>query len=186
VNYVATTVAARTSGVDAADIVRREEHTLPAPVGGMSMETILVGVDGSDQSQEALARAATEAALHKARLRIVCAWEVPSVVFAGGYVPGAEQSVFEGFRERAEAIVTEAVAEAKRLQPAVPCDGEALQGQPANVLLECASDASLVVVGSRGRGGFASLLLGSTSQQVVHHAPCPVLVVHAREGGRDE
>lgn len=99
----------------------------------------------------------------------------------GGYVPGTDQTVFEGFREKAEDIVTQAVAEAKRLQPAVPCDGEALQGQPANVLLECAADASLVVVGNRGRGGFASLLLGSTSQQVVHHAPCPVLVVRSEQ-----
>ena len=145
------------------------------------METILVGVDGSDQSREALARAAREAALHEARLRVVCAWDIPSVVFMGGYVPGTDQTVFEGFREKAEDIVTQAVAEAKRLQPAVPCDGEALQGQPANVLLECAADASLVVVGNRGRGGFASLLLGSTSQQVVHHAPCPVLVVRSEQ-----
>lgn len=141
------------------------------------METILVGVDGSDQSREALARAAHEAALHGARLRIVSAWDVPSAVFMGGYVPGTEQSVFEGFREKAEGIVSDALDEAKRLQPSVPCDGQAVQGQPANVLLGCAEDASLVVVGNRGRGGFTSLLLGSTSQQVVHHAPCPVLVV---------
>ena len=61
--------------------------------------------------------------------------------------------------------------------PSVPCDGEVLEGQPAEVLLERAKDASLIVVGSRGRGGFASLLLGSVSQQVVQHAPCPVLVI---------
>jgi nucleotide-binding universal stress UspA family protein len=145
------------------------------------METILVGVDGSNQSRKALARAAMEAALHEARLRIVCAWDVPSAVFMGGYVPGAEETVFEGYREKAEGIVREAVAEAKLLQPAVPIDGESVQGQPANVLLECATDASLVVVGNRGRGGFASLLLGSTSQQVVHHARCPVLVVHGEQ-----
>ena len=145
------------------------------------METILVGVDGSDQSHDALARAAMEAALHKARLSIVCAWDVPSAVFMGGYVPGADETVFEVYRETAEGTVREAVSEAKRLQPAVPCEGEAVQGQPADVLIKRAADASLVVVGNRGRGGFASLLLGSTSQQVVHHAPCPVLVVRSEQ-----
>jgi nucleotide-binding universal stress UspA family protein len=147
------------------------------------METILVGVDGSEQAREALVRAATEAALHGARLRIVCAWEIPSVVYIGGYAPGTEQSPVDSFRGDAESIVRDAVAEATRLQPSVPCEGVAVQGQAANVLLEQAADASLIVVGNRGRGGFASLLLGSTSQQVVHHSPCPVLVVHRTKQG---
>ena len=150
------------------------------------METILVGVDGSDHAQEALALAAKEAALHGARLRIICAWEIPSTVYMAGYAPGTEQSPFDSFRGNAERVVRDAVGEAKRLQPSVPCDGEVVQGQAANVLLEQAADASLIVVGNRGRGGFASLLLGSTSQQVVHHAPCPVLVVHRRKQDQDD
>jgi len=150
------------------------------PEGG-AMETILVGVDGSEHAGEALVRAAKEAALQGARLRIVCAWDIPTAAYMGGYAPGTEESPLDSFRGNAERIVREAVAEAGRLQPSVPCDGEAVQGQAANVLLEQAADASLIVVGNRGRGGFASLLLGSTSQQVVHHSPCPVLVVHRKK-----
>jgi nucleotide-binding universal stress UspA family protein len=62
------------------------------------------------------------------------------------------------------------------------CEGIAVEGQAADVLLQEAQDADLLVVGNRGRGGFASLLLGSVSQQVVHHASCPVIIV--REPGR--
>lgn len=145
------------------------------------METILVGVDGSECARDALIRAANEAALRGARLRVVCAWDVPPAVYAGGFAPSFDQSTLDGFRENAEAVVREAVAEVERLHPSLACEGEALEGQPAEVLLDQARNASLVVVGNRGRGGFASLLLGSVSQQVVHHAPCPVLVVRAAE-----
>jgi nucleotide-binding universal stress UspA family protein len=145
------------------------------------MDTIVVGVDGSECARDALARAASEAVLRGARLRVVCAWEVPPAVYAGGFAPPIDEATFEGFRENAEDVVREAVAEVGRVQPSVPCEGDVVEGHPAEVLLQEARDASLIVVGNRGRGGFASLLLGSVSQQVVHHAPCPVLVVRARE-----
>ncbi|MGZ4310453.1 MAG: universal stress protein [Gaiellaceae bacterium] len=145
------------------------------------METIVVGVDGSECARVALEFAAGEAALRGARLRIVSAWEVPPGVYAGGFAPGLDESTLEGFRENAETVVREAVAEAERLQPSVQSEGRTLEGHPAQVLLQEARDAALIVVGNRGRGGFASLLLGSVSQQVVHHAPCPVLVVRAAE-----
>ena len=145
------------------------------------METIVVGVDGSQCARDALARAGSEAALRGARLRIVCAWEVPPAVYAGGFAPPIDEATLAGFREQAEAVVREAVAEVGRMRPSVSCEGEVLEGQPAEVLLAEARDASLIVVGNRGRGGFASLLLGSVSQQVVHHAACPVLVVREQE-----
>jgi nucleotide-binding universal stress UspA family protein len=148
------------------------------------METITVGVDGSACANVALRFAAREAALRKARLRIVCAWEIPPAVYAGGFAPALDQETLDGFREGAEAVVREAVTAAKALQSAVECTGEAVQGQPAEVLLGEGRSADLIVVGNRGRGGFTSLLLGSVSHQVVQHAPCPVTVV--REAGSDE
>lgn len=142
------------------------------------METIVVGVDGSAGARAALEFAAREAALRKARLRIVCAWEISAAVYAGGFAPALDQATVDGFRADAEAVVQEAVAAAKELQPGIECEGKVVQGQAAEALLEEAPDADLIVVGNRGHGGFASLLLGSVSHQVVQHAPCPVTVVH--------
>ncbi len=141
------------------------------------METIVVGVDGSEGARAALASAVSEAKQRGARLRVVCAWGVPPEVFSGGFVPGIDESTLDGFRTNAEAIVQEALAGTERIAPGLQSEGEAVDGQAAEVLLREAKDASLIVVGNRGRGGFASLLLGSVSQQVVHHARCPVLVV---------
>jgi nucleotide-binding universal stress UspA family protein len=141
------------------------------------METIVVGVDGSQGAQVALERAVNEASLHAARLRVVAAWHIPSEVYGGGFVPGLDEATLDGFRENAEINVRDALAQAERISPGVKSEGEAVEGDAAEVLLREAEDASLIVVGNRGRGGFASLLLGSVSQQVVQHARCPVLVV---------
>jgi nucleotide-binding universal stress UspA family protein len=145
------------------------------------METVVVGVDGSKCARVALEFAANEAALRGARLRIVFAWEISATLYAGGMAPAIDQGVIDGFRENAERVVTEAIAEGKRLQPAVESEGKTIEGRAAETLLEEARGASLIVVGNRGHGGFASLLLGSVSQQVVHHAPCPVTVVREAE-----
>jgi nucleotide-binding universal stress UspA family protein len=144
------------------------------------MQTVLVGVDGSECANAALAFAADEATQRHARLRIIMAWDVPAGLYAAGFGPILDDSTFNAFREQAQAIVDEAVTTVAKTHPSVNCEGKAQEGQPAAVLLEEAADAALIVVGSRGLGGFASLLLGSTSQQVVHHAACPVVVVHAQ------
>jgi nucleotide-binding universal stress UspA family protein len=141
------------------------------------METIVVGVDGSECARAALEFAAREAGLREARLRIVCAWEIPPAAYGGGFAPMFDQPTLDSFRDGAGTLVREAVAAAKELQPGIECEGKAVQGQPAEVLLQEARDADLIVVGNRGHGGFASLLLGSVSHQVVQHAPCPVTVV---------
>lgn len=141
------------------------------------METIVVGVDGSDCAHAALQHAAAEAALRAAHLRVVCAWELPAAVYAGAFAPTVDQATIDSFREHADEIVRDAIDEARRQAPSVEVDGEAVEGHPAEVLLREARDAALIVVGNRGRGGFTSLLLGSVSQHVVHHAPCPVLIV---------
>jgi nucleotide-binding universal stress UspA family protein len=147
------------------------------------MDTIVVGVDGSACAHAALEFAASEAALRGARLRIVCAWDIPPAMYAGGFAPGFDQETLDAFRDNAETIVRTELAEAKRLQPSIEVEARTSEGQAAEVLLEAARDASLIVVGNRGHGGFASLLLGSVSQHVVHHAPCPVLVIREPPAG---
>jgi nucleotide-binding universal stress UspA family protein len=135
------------------------------------MQTIVVGVDGSENADKALALAAEEAALRGARLRVICAWEIHPAYAE------AEPETLAALHGDAAAIVRKAVASVRRLQPGIECEGEALEGQAADVLLGAAESDDMLVVGNRGRGGFTSLLLGSVSQQVVHHARCPVLVV---------
>jgi nucleotide-binding universal stress UspA family protein len=142
------------------------------------MEKIVVGVDGSPCAQHALELAAREAALRNAGLLIVSAWHVPAGVYAGdGFGGELDDGTIDDFRRQAETTVRDAIAAVQRLQPQVQTEGEIVEGQPAAVLLNEARDADLIVVGNRGRGGVASLLLGSVSQQVVHDAPCPVLIV---------
>lgn len=138
------------------------------------MAVIVVGVDGSEHADRALEFAAQEAVLRDARLVIVCAWEVPAMISPSGVPP---PGYFEDLRDEAESIVQAAVARAAALQPRIAGEGKAIEGHPAAVILQEAEHADMIVVGSRGRGGFASLLLGSVTQQVVHHALCPVVVV---------
>jgi nucleotide-binding universal stress UspA family protein len=143
------------------------------------METIVVGVDGSEGAGAALEFAVAEAALRRARLRLISVWEVPAAMYGSGFAPGVDASTLDAFRERAQTVADDAAATAKKQQPAVECEAKAVEGQPASVLLDEAADADLIVVGNRGLGGFKRLLLGSVSQQVVHHASCPVVVVRA-------
>jgi nucleotide-binding universal stress UspA family protein len=147
------------------------------------MKTIVVGVDGSETAGEALRLAAAESELHGARLRIVVVWQVPAVAFGGGFVPTIDDETHDALRDRARSVADEAAATVAELAPAVECAAVVLNGQPAEALLGAAEDADLIVVGSRGLGGFKRLMLGSVSDQVVHHAVCPVLVVHP--GPRD-
>jgi nucleotide-binding universal stress UspA family protein len=144
---------------------------------------IVVGVDGSEGGAAALEFAASEAALRKARLRIVSAWEVPTAAYGGGFAPPIDAATWDAFRVRAEQVADDASAVVKKLQPEVEVEALAAAGQPAVVLLEQSADAELIVVGRRGHGGFTRLLLGSVSEQVVHHATCPVVVVNQPANG---
>lgn len=152
---------------------------LPAAREGIGDE------DHSDRSgrvrdrHEALRLAAGEARLHGARLRVVVVWQLSSLVYGSGYI-AFDESTFDAVRDGAQSIADKAVATVAKLAPAVECEALVLEGQPAEELLRAAKDADLVVVGSRGLGGFKRLMLGSVSDQVVHHATCPVLVVHPR------
>lgn len=141
------------------------------------MNTIVVGADGSEPSQTAVEFAAEEAAFRGARLLVVTAWEMPpNALLIAGAVPGFLARI----QEDAEDVAHEAVVRATRLQPGISCESRVIQGHPGRVLLEAAQEAMLIVVGNRGRGGFASLVLGSIGQEVVLHAPCSVVVVRPR------
>lgn len=142
------------------------------------METIVVGVDGSEGASAAIEFAANEAALRGARLRIVGSWEIPPAVLAS---VGLSRDFYEEFKDHAVTLVREAVVRVTELQPSVAHEERVIQGQAGNVLVEEAQDAALLVVGSRGHGGFRGLLLGSVSRQVVQHARCPVVVVPPKE-----
>jgi nucleotide-binding universal stress UspA family protein len=138
-------------------------------------ERIVVGIDGSPGAQAALTWAVDEAARRDATLEVVHAWHAP-FVDGYGYAGSAIDPV--AMELGARAVADEAV-EPHRGKVAI--DVHVVCGSPASVLVQQAKDADLLVVGSRGRGGFAGLLLGSVSHQVVHHAPCPVVVVPEHE-----
>jgi nucleotide-binding universal stress UspA family protein len=138
-------------------------------------KTIVVGVDGSPGSRTALTWAAAEAADHNADLVVVNVWEhtlpppAGSVSVSETYVPDTSQ--------RTGDELVELIKEVIGANPPVLVQPQVKQGNPAKVLIEQAADADLLVVGTRGHGGFLGLVLGSVSQHVAAYAKCPVTVV---------
>ncbi len=147
------------------------------------MGTIVVGVDGSDPSREALRVALREAREKQAILRVVLAWHVPPAAYGGiGFAPPYEPHHM--FEEGARETLEKTLDAVREEGAGVEIEPVLREGQAASVLIEEAEDADLLVVGSRGHGGFAGLLLGSVSMECAHHAPCPVLIVRERERRR--
>ena len=138
---------------------------------------IVVGVDGSEGARVALEWALDEARLRGASVDAVHAWHSPSPVVPGrfGARPMTDEDAIDHARTAAEHVLEKELqavdTSGVEIEPIVP------DASPANALLDIARRAELLVVGTRGHGGFAGLLLGSVSQQVSHHAPCPVVVV---------
>jgi nucleotide-binding universal stress UspA family protein len=137
---------------------------------------IVVGVDGSEPADRALHWAAGEAKARNARLKIVSAWYVPALVYASGYgppmvAPSAEESSLHAAQEMAQGAATELES------MGLAAEAVTVHGSAAEALIEASAEADLLVVGSRGHGGFAGLLLGSVSSQCAHHANCPVVIV---------
>ncbi|MFJ5837662.1 universal stress protein [Streptomyces shenzhenensis] len=132
---------------------------------------IVVGVDGSAASKEALRWAAREAGLTGAGLRVVTAWRLPVTY---GYAPDYSGI---GYQDRARETLDGVVGEVLGPAPRLTVDARVVEGHPAPVLLAAAREADLLVVGSHGHGAFAGMLLGSTAQHCTQHAPCPVVVV---------
>lgn len=141
------------------------------------MPKIVVGVDGSDASVNVLTWAFEEARLRGAELVAVHAWEPPPTIPEPGPAPGFDLvAVSPQVREAGQRLVETVTKKVARDYPDVTYEAVTLEGPPVEVLVDAARDADLLVVGSRGRGGFAALLLGSVSQALAHHAPCPLLI----------
>lgn len=137
---------------------------------------IVVGVDTSDSSKEALRWAAEQARLTGAGLRVVMSWYFP----AGAYwvsLPGDLD-----FEAQTRNALSQTVEEVLGPAPSVLVELVVAQGSPAPTLIEESKSATLLVVGSRGHGAFTGMLLGSVSEHCVSHADCPVVVVRGRQG----
>lgn len=144
---------------------------------------IVVGVDGSESSRAALRWAVRQARLSGATVHAVTSWEHPPTY--GWALPVTD----EEFTSRAAGALAEAVEEVAGQESdeasgepgAVEIRQSVGYGNAAQVLLDAARDAELLVVGNRGYRGFAKALLGSVSQHCVQHSPCPVVVVRHQE-----
>ena len=132
---------------------------------------IVVGVDGSPSSGRALDWAIAEAQRTGGTLRLVSAWMFPMAL---GY---AFTTTVHEVRDAAQDGVDRAVAHVAEVAPEITVTGETTEQPPGPALVAAAKDADLLVVGSRGLGGFEGLLLGSVSQYCTRHAACSVVVV---------
>jgi nucleotide-binding universal stress UspA family protein len=149
------------------------------------MGVIVVGVDHSAGAKAALRFALEEARLRQATLRVVHAWQYGYIGATGleGFLPAAGGEL-EDFRQGAAAALDETLREVVGDQDDVVIERRVDQGVSAAVLVEESHGAELLVVGSRGHGGFAQLLLGSVSQQCAQHASCPVVIVRGNTEAR--
>jgi nucleotide-binding universal stress UspA family protein len=149
----------------------------------MSTGTIVVGVDGSRGSQQALSWAAEEARLRGSRLRAVHAWRLP--LSEGAPEPAVLGHPIFPERPLEELSMSLTAAGARILEQALAgidvsgleIERDVVEAAPARALLAAAQAADLLVVGSRGQGGFKGLLLGSVGQQCANHSPCPIVIV---------
>lgn len=152
-------------------VVRPGDRPVP------STGPVVVGVDGSAGSAPALAFAADEAARRGLPLAVTHVWSMRASTPVRGSYAETEATARAG----AEALLAEAVATVRQHHPELAVDARLVHAlDPEQVLIEASADASVVVIGSRGRGGFTGLLLGSVSQALVHHAHCPVVIAHRR------
>ncbi|GGP75577.1 universal stress protein [Saccharothrix coeruleofusca] len=152
-------------------VVVRDESPADGPV--------VVGVDGSPTSEDAVAFAFEEASLRGAPLTAVIAWTdfLVDSAYHSRFTVDWSQVEQEELR-----VLAERLAGWQEKYPDVPVNRLVLHERPAKALLGAAEGAQLLVVGSHGLGGFAGMLLGSTSRSLLHHARCPLAVVRPREG----
>lgn len=146
---------------------------------------IVVGVDGSEGSRRALAWAADEARLRKWVVVAIHAYTIPPLLLAPDALAGipaapiTDPGLIERLEEAAEKLLAQEIDQVD--SDDLTIEGRVVSGPAADALIRAAEEADLVVVGTRGLGGFKELLLGSVSHQVAHYSPRPVVIVPARE-----
>lgn len=133
---------------------------------------VIVGVDGSPSANAATEWAAQEAEIRNASLELIHAWNYPNLGY-GGYV-----AVLEDFEKDAAGVLEGIANKVRGAHPSLTLISSLIQGPTAQTIIDRAKEADMVVVGSRGKGGFTGLLLGSVGQQLVHHCPAPVVIIH--------
>ena len=129
----------------------------------------VVGVDGSEHGNAALRWAVAEAEVHEGEIIAVFAWQMPFIGMPGAFDRDEIERYYKKFIDE---VVAAAVPGTK-----VPITKLVAQGDVSESLIEAAKAADMLVLGSRGRGGFAGLKLGSVSHECVQHAPCPVVII---------
>lgn len=139
-----------------------------------SAPVIVVGIDRSDPSKDALRWAARQAQMTGAALRAVMTWDIPTFAYGGPPIPFPADMDLEGGSRR---TLDQVIAETLGANPAIEVLATVVEGHPAVELLRAAQTAELLVVGSRGHGAFAGMLLGSVNEHCVAHSSCPVVVV---------
>jgi nucleotide-binding universal stress UspA family protein len=164
-------------------VVRGGSMRVPGPDA-----PVVVGVDGSSPSNAAIDEAAELADRAGASLKVVAAYQVPITGWVG-VTPWLdvypEDELADAAEGTAKAVLDGARERVRRNHPSLDVEFTAVRARPADALAERSKTAGVVVVGSRGRGGFRSLILGSVSRGLVHNAESPVLVVHAPDQAHD-
>ena len=140
------------------------------------MPGIIVGVDGSGHSRRALEWAMKEAALRHEALNVITVHQAVKGYYGTAVVNPEDRALTEQARKAAQAEADKVLAKLGESRPEA-VTVTAVNGFPVEELLAAAQDADIIVLGSRGAGGFTRLLLGSVSSQIAQHAPCPVLIV---------
>lgn len=143
----------------------------PAERTRSSARRVVVGTDGSDRSALAISLAFDAAARHGIGLTAVRSWEAPIPVHPSLLI------AMDKIEEAEQRLLAESLADAQQRYPDVDVRTKLVRAHPGHALVVESAGADLLVVGSRGRGGFRGMLLGSVSQAVLHHATCPVAVV---------
>ena len=137
----------------------------------------MVGVDGSKESKRAVAWALDEAGAHRDAVVLVHAWQYPAILTMSYAGPTVPVFVRDDVEKLSHELLERVADEARARAPGVQVSTRLVEGHAGDALADASAGARLLVVGSRGLGGFKGLLMGSVSTACAHHARCPVVIV---------